>query len=165
MRKRSTKRESSFKPVDFSKLLDSEDVYTSYMVGNEYKQYGLSKGDLIFIQRTDELQENLLCAFMRAKDKTQFVAYAYDNFGEISILGAVIPRSEVGEVKMLGVVVGHMKPYDRRFDPVKDLRLEISVVCDKCHKTESDSPERIKAAGWDLAESERLCFDCYLKTN
>lgn len=135
------------------------------ITGSSLESIGIYPGDGIAIHRTNKIQEDQLTMWdVFDIDDHYITGFAYENFGDISIMrpDKMIIRRRKKDVKLLGVVVGILRDANppSQYD-VDSRQAEISVICCDCGKTETGSEKFLKAQGWCLKNKPR-CVKCDL---
>jgi hypothetical protein len=138
--------------------------YRSADSDDRYKHLGINPFDILIYRATKENDENQITVW-DYDDDTYNYGFAYENFGDITIhnKAGYFTSQPSNKLKLLGVVVGIIKPYDaEKLGELKPLTgEEITAVCDGCRKQLTGTPEFIKKSGWEI-EPKQLCLTCDL---
>jgi hypothetical protein len=136
------------------------------LAGSDFPAFSVEKGDRLVINRTDQIIESKLMIYEPGDKKSYHVGFLYDNFGDISAISEAGEQFRYGkkEIKIVGVVVGVLKPFDSsRCSPYENVQptTGLTAVCDECGKTQTGEKKFLKAEGWEL-NGKSLCVKCDL---
>lgn len=132
------------------------------------EKYGIAVGDALVVERASENDETRVSVWRNRRSSIiEDVGYAFDNFGDISVLtGGVIARYKKSKVIFVGFLVGVLKHFDDSTPPQPlNPSGEITVTCGKCPKNITGTTEFIRSEGWEIMRDEKICVECYLKNN
>jgi hypothetical protein len=174
MRKKNTetqpKAQETFKlPNELSEICNLINAgqlgYKSADSDERYKHLGINPFDILIYRITKENDENQITVWDYVDDNAYNYGFAYENFGDITIHNKAeyFTSQPSNKLKLLGVVVGIVKPYDA--EKLGELKPqtgeEITAVCADCRKQLTGTPEFIKKSGWEI-EPKQLCLTCDL---
>lgn len=131
----------------------------------DFPAIGVEAGDRFVVNFTTQIFEANLMVYQPTNKKDAYIGFLYDNFGDISAIGTngMQMRFRKGEIDILGVVVGIIKPFDAaKFSPYEVHKpSELTAVCAKCGKSQTGDKKFLEAEGWEL-DGKTLCLQCDL---
>jgi hypothetical protein len=138
--------------------------YWLQLSSDRFQHLGLKKDDSLFLRElsdADSFDEDLLYVW-ETPDKKRHLAFAYENFGDITLHdnGGSMLRYPRKKVKLRAKVIGVCKPVKIEPEPQEIKPEIINVTCSECKTTLSGTKEFIKGMGWDLRRFEPLCVQC-----